>query len=165
MDEYKHEDMINDNVDSDLEELQFHHHWTEDGFMSKYVSTRMSIMEYDRSKMVYSKGPRIEPEIRHSSDSMQSTITRLYPHLYGYPVKINDQVLTLGRSIRSIQMMISLLEEIELTKRMWAPRDLQLELVINARVTTCYNRIPLYAFNKAKNTAEWKEAKGINKVS
>lgn len=104
-------------------------------------------MEYDDAKMTFSKNNRLEPEVRHSADSTQATVPRLFPPLFGYPVKIQNQVVTLGRNLRSLQQLLNLLEEIKMTKRMWVPRDLVLEVVTNSDVLSCYKHTPLHAFN------------------
>ncbi|KAG1166419.1 hypothetical protein G6F46_011850 [Rhizopus delemar] len=51
------------------------------------------------------------------------------------------------RNLRSLQQLLNLLEEIKMTKRMWVPRDLVLEVVTNSDVLSCYKHTPLHAFN------------------
>lgn len=153
MEETDYIDKVHVEYDSDEEEdeVKFHHNWRDEfdmrGTMSMHVPMRISIMEYDEADMVFSKNNRLEPEIRHSADLTQATIPRLFPPLFGYPVKIQNQVMTLGRNLKSMQQLLNLLEEIKVTKRMWAPRDLVLETVTNPDVLSCYKYTPLHAFN------------------
>lgn len=153
MEEYTEQEYIEDDkIYDDDEDIKMIHRWTEefpsDGSIKNHTPVRISVVEYDDLKMVFSKtNKKLEPEVRHSPETTQCCIPRLYPPIFGYPVMIQNQMLTMTRNMKTLTDLRRLLDDILTSKRMWAHRDMKIEPIKNEKIISCYKTTPIHAFN------------------
>lgn len=94
----------------------------------------------------------IEPECRTSEEIGQFFVPRLYPPMFGYPIKVEQNYYTLRPlSGAGLAGMMKLVQEMRAVKSVWIPPLLEMVQISEQdlpmrRVISCYDDVPLHAF-------------------